>query len=180
MTAPKYEFEDNGPMPEIIPVADGITLERLQPMSNDSYELDDFMERNREFFRTYTPSYSKNLTSPLRAEVFIRKALQDGVMLWGLRIGQPRVLAGMVTLVAEEDGSYDVGYVLDEQAQGRGLVTRSVGSLTRQVFAHGGTKVTATTHPENAGSQAVLKRNDFNQIGTDEKGNLVFELLPPT
>ncbi|MFB9234207.1 GNAT family N-acetyltransferase [Plantactinospora siamensis] len=60
----------------------------------------------------------------------------------------------------------DVGYWLDEAAEGRGLVTRSVRALTRAVFADRGLRrVQIRTMVDNRPARAVAERLGFDYEG---------------
>ena len=179
MPDPELESTLSQPLPEELHVSDEILLRRLAPKSKDSGSLFALMNRNRNFYGSFIGRFSAGIKNALKAEAVIRGATQKGIILYGMRSKESDKLIGLVTLAPEGDGIYDLGYMIDEDQQGHGYVSASVKSLTSQVFATGGTKLTAATDPNNAKSQAVLERCDFQQVGTDKDGNLLYELLPP-
>ncbi len=61
-------------------------------------------------------------------------------------------------------GSVEVGYELDPAARGFGYATETLLALAGFAFTHPAVRsVTATTYPENAASQRVLRRAGFTR-----------------
>lgn len=78
-------------------------------------------------------------------------------------------IVGRITLSNVVRGAFDsadLGYWLDADLQGRGLMTRAVGEALRlardELRLH---RVQAGTLLHNTGSQTVLERNGFERIG---------------
>lgn len=181
MADPEFENGFSDPLPNRLELAPGLTLERLYPDLEDDQDLDAFVDRNRDFLREFVPVYADKLNSPDDAKRLLKGALAHAVAIWGLRVeAVPRYLGGIFTLAPEADGSYDLSYALDKNAQGRGFATRGVNSLTSQAFQRGSPKITAKVDPANSRSLKVMQRTGFRQVGVDAKGNLDFELLPPS
>ncbi len=72
---------------------------------------------------------------------------------------------GFVKL-SETDKYAEIGYWLDKSANGRGIMTRSVGLMEKLAFEHCGfNRVEIRVDTENVPSQNVAKRCAFNQDG---------------
>lgn len=117
---------------------------------------------------------------PLRSARFFESGGQTAAIadaLVAYRVGsllplvleRESVLVGRVTLANVVHGGFDsadLGYWLDGELQGRGLMTHAVGETLRlardEMRLH---RVQAGTLSHNVGSQTVLRRNGFERIG---------------
>jgi RimJ/RimL family protein N-acetyltransferase len=80
--------------------------------------------------------------------------------------GQP---AGWITLVVSnwEHGLAEIGYALASAHQGRGVMSRAVGQLLDDVFAHTAIeRLEARCAADNQASRRVLEKNGFRLEGT--------------
>lgn len=86
--------------------------------------------------------------------------------------------------------SANLGYALDEKAQGQGLMQEALQAVLRTSFGTGFNlhRVQAAVRPENLRSLALLQRLDFRQIGLARdylqidgawRDHLLFERLNP-
>jgi RimJ/RimL family protein N-acetyltransferase len=64
-----------------------------------------------------------------------------------------------------DDGEVEIGYGLAPAWQGRGLATQAARRLTDEAFAHGASRVSAFTAPENTASWRLLQRIGFRRDG---------------
>jgi len=63
-------------------------------------------------------------------------------------------------------GSTEIGYVIDQKFRGQGIASEAVHALTEWAFQDSGLRViSAETPVDNAGSQRVLEKNDFQKTG---------------
>ncbi|MES2101928.1 MAG: GNAT family N-acetyltransferase [Pseudomonadota bacterium] len=64
-----------------------------------------------------------------------------------------------------DDGEVEIGYGMAPAWQGRGLATQAARRLTDEALAHGASRVSAFTTPENAASWRLLQRIGFRRDG---------------
>ncbi|MFF2505003.1 GNAT family N-acetyltransferase [Streptomyces sp. NPDC058067] len=89
---------------------------------------------------------------------------------WGtyviVRAGDGHAIGGIGFHSApDDDGRVEIGYDLTEGARGRGYATEAVTAIAAWALSQPGvTAVTATTDPDNAASQRVLRRAGFAEI----------------
>jgi RimJ/RimL family protein N-acetyltransferase len=66
----------------------------------------------------------------------------------------------------DNEGTTEIGYVLDEKHRGMGIATEAVQALTEWAFQDEGLHVLrAETPVDNRGSQRVLEKNQFQKTG---------------
>jgi len=114
---------------------------------------------------------------PVRPESFFTFAVQSEVARNpdGLRFAiiDRGALAGTIALSNVSYGSFrsaNVGYWVSADRNGRGLATRAVGELVEHAFRVVGLhRLEAGTLVDNVGSQRVLQKNGFEQIGLARK-----------
>ena len=75
MADPEFESGFSNSLPEIIPVANGLTLERLYPTIEDDQDVDALVERNRDFYQEFAAVYAEKIHSPDDAKRFLEGAL---------------------------------------------------------------------------------------------------------
>jgi RimJ/RimL family protein N-acetyltransferase len=75
--------------------------------------------------------------------------------------------AGVISLkdINWESGVCELGYLIAEDYQGKGIATRAVEKILEKAFAAGITKIKATTSVQNTPSYRVLQRNGFGLEG---------------
>jgi [ribosomal protein S5]-alanine N-acetyltransferase len=110
---------------------------------------------------------------PVRLDSFFTLATQTEVARNpdGLRFAilDRDALAGTIALSNVSYGSFrnaNLGYWVSADRNGRGLATRAVGELVQHAFTVIGLhRIEAGTLVDNVGSQRVLEKNGFEQIG---------------
>jgi len=66
----------------------------------------------------------------------------------------------------DNEGTTEVGYVIDQKFRGQGIASEAVEALTEWAFQDAGLRVLrAETPMDNAGSQRVLEKNYFQKTG---------------
>jgi ribosomal-protein-alanine N-acetyltransferase len=137
----------------------------------DAAELAALYAANRDFLRPWEPVREDDFftTEGQRArlhatEVDRRNGTSDRFV-----IQEQGTIVGMVSLTAIERGpaeSAHLGYWVGQDANGRGVATEAVRQVLATAFdIHGLHRVQAGTLLHNAGSQKVLSRNGFEEIG---------------
>lgn len=141
----------------------------------DAAELAALYTANREFLRPWEPVREDEFFTTegqwarLRAtEIDRRNGLSNRCV-----IEEDSAIVGMVSLTAIERGpaqSAHLGYWVGREANGRGIATKAVAAILTTAFEdeklH---RVQAGTLLHNTGSQTVLQRNGFEQIGRARK-----------
>jgi len=135
---------------------------------DDARALLDLRLANRAFLAPF---------DPVRPESFFTLATQSEIARNpdGLRFAilDGGALAGTIALSNVSYGSFrsaNVGYWVSADRNGRGLATRAVGELVEHAFRVVGLhRLEAGTLVDNVGSQRVLKKNGFEQIGLARK-----------
>ncbi|MEP7098863.1 MAG: GNAT family protein [Burkholderiales bacterium] len=64
-----------------------------------------------------------------------------------------------------DDGEVEIGYGMAPAWQGKGLATRAARDLTDEALAHGASKVSAFTTPDNIASWKLLQRIGYRRDG---------------
>jgi len=135
---------------------------------DDARALLDLRLANRAFLAPF---------DPVRPESFFTLATQSEIARNpdGLRFAilDGGALAGTIAQSNVSYGSFrsaNVGYWVSADRNGRGLATRAVGELVEHAFRVVGLhRLEAGTLVDNVGSQRVLKKNGFEQIGLARK-----------
>ena len=135
---------------------------------DDARALLDLRLANRAFLAPF---------DPVRPESFFTLATQSEIARNpdGLRFAilDGGALAGTIALSNVSYGSFrsaNVGFWVSADRNGRGLATRAVGELVEHAFRVVGLhRLEAGTLVDNVGSQRVLKKNGFEQIGLARK-----------
>lgn len=78
----------------------------------------------------------------------------------------PDVLAGIISAGEDKNGGLDLGYLLDPQFHGRGLMTEAVYAVIGVTFAYTGYQVIrASSGLNNPASRRVLEKSGFRSLG---------------
>ncbi len=134
----------------------------------DARALLELRVANRAFLAPFEPE---------RPESFFTLATQSEVARNpdGLRFAilDGGALAGTISLSNVSYGSFrsaNVGYWVSADRNGRGLATRAVAELVERAFGELGLhRLEAGTLVDNIGSQRVLEKNGFEQVGLARK-----------
>lgn len=136
-------------------------------------ELYTLIDRNRAHLRRWLPWVDKT-NSVDDTLAFIAQATRDlatdGTIVAGIR--HNGVLDGIVGLHTIGVKSKEIGYWLDEECQGKGLVTKACRALILHAFVALETnRIEIRIQPENERSMMVADRLGFTYEGTlREKG----------
>jgi ribosomal-protein-alanine N-acetyltransferase len=148
-------------------------MSHLRPLHiGDAERLAELVVRSREFLAPW---------EPVRPDSYFtlagqREAVAQSLTSAASGLTEPFVIlddtgevAGRINLnniVRGPFQSASMGYWLDRQATGHGFATMAVAELVDLAFGDLGLhRVEAGTLPNNLASQAVLKRNGFEQFG---------------
>lgn len=139
----------------------------LQPRHAE--EVFAVVDKNRQFLRTWLPWVDSN-TSADHSKEFIKKTLQQVMEESGLQCGifYQDKFVGMIgyhTIKREIDMG-EIGYWLDEDANGRGIMTRCVKAMINIGIQELGLKKIEIFCAEgNSRSRAIPERLGFKQEG---------------
>lgn len=137
----------------------------------DAGELAESYRRNRDHLKPWEPRRSAEFfteAGQLAAAQLKLDELQCGATLPWLIIEDQRIIGTMTVsgIVRGPFLSGNLGYWVDQSSQGAGVASRAVAEVCRLVSEeHGLHRLQASTLLSNVGSQRVLKRNGFQQIG---------------
>ncbi len=147
------------------PVGEGVSLAVLLPEDLD--ELWSLIERNRAALTYWFPAKPQWASRAALGEEYVlwysRLASEPG---YTLAIRGPEGMAGLIwhSRVNERHGWCELGYWLDGEAQGQGLVTQAVRAMTefsmRELGMH---RVEVCASPMNVRSCAVPERLGFTR-----------------
>ncbi|MBA3020614.1 GNAT family N-acetyltransferase [Propionicimonas sp.] len=145
----------------------------LRPLrSGDAAELAELLTRNRDFLTPWEPLRPESFFTPAGQEAVVADNLnrqEAGTMHCLVIMDETGALAGRINLnniVRGPFQSASMGYWLSASAGGQGRATAAVAEMVRIAFTNLGLhRLEAGTIPENLRSQAVLRRNAFEQFG---------------
>ncbi|MFB2597850.1 GNAT family N-acetyltransferase [Herbiconiux sp. P17] len=150
-------------------VAGGVVLRMLR--TDDASRLADAYERNREHLAHWDPVRSEAFFTESGQAAEIDRALQAclaGVMM-PLVLESGGEIVGRANITGITRGAFQnasLGYWIDARFAGHGVMTATVAETLRlareELRLH---RIEASTLPENAASQAVLRQNGFEKIG---------------
>jgi ribosomal-protein-alanine N-acetyltransferase len=148
-------------------------MSHLRPLHiGDAERLAVLVVRSREFLAPWEPVRPDSYFTLAGQREAVAQSLTtaaSGLMEPFVIVDDDGEVAGRITLnniVRGPFQSASMGYWLDQQATGHGLATMAAGELVDLAFCDLGLhRVEAGTLPHNLASQAVLKRNGFEQFG---------------
>ncbi len=141
---------------------------------SDKYELLDFYERNRNFFKPWAPRFDKSFYTvgyQLNKINFERELWNKGteIRYYIFKKEQPERIAGIVTafnIVRSVFQCGTLGYDVDENENGKGIATEAIKKLIEILFnelnLH---RLEANVIPSNAASIRVLEKLNFVKEG---------------
>ena len=135
-------------------------------------DVHDLLEAPQAFAQRHALALEPGACAPRfvyeRALVNMRAA-PDWASLLGTRLyvvdGERVVGSGGVKAPPLDDGEVEIGYGMAPAWQGRGLATQAARQLTDEALAHGASRVSAFTTPENTASWRLLQRIGFRRDG---------------
>ena len=146
-----------------------VTVRLVAP--EDVPELTEVLRRNREFLAPWDPErddryFTEDGQRQVVSEVLDKhaggSALPLVIVAGGSVVG--RINVNDVVRGAFQSGH--LGYWVDRAVNGRGIATAAVAAAVRLGFGELGLhRLQAGTLPHNTGSQRVLTRNGFTEIG---------------
>jgi ribosomal-protein-alanine N-acetyltransferase len=156
-----------------------VALRSLHPA--DAATMLALYRRNAAFLQPWDPPRPAGFYTLAHQHEVVRSALADEEndrgYTYGLVIQETGELVGRLRLSNIVRGAFQnayLGYWLDEEHNGRGLMTEAVGLAMADAF--GGLKlhrVQAATLPHNQGSIRVLLKNGFRREGLAERYLLI-------
>ncbi|GII97891.1 [SSU ribosomal protein S5P]-alanine acetyltransferase [Sediminihabitans luteus] len=150
-------------------LTDGVVLRLAAP--DDATALAAALVRNRTHLAPWEPERPAEFFTPEGQAERLRTALaaHDAGTAVPLVLAADDAVVGRVDLVDVVRGAFcnaHLGYWVDGERQGRGIMTAAVGVALRVARDDLGLhRVQAATLVHNAGSQRVLATNGFEQIG---------------
>jgi len=150
-----------------------LMLSASQPALADA--VADFHRRNRAHFAPWDPPTPERFFTPGFQLERLRQAAEaftanTAYRWWLLPREAPQQVIGSVHVSQIARGAFQsamLGYALDEQAQGQGLMHEALQAAIAEVFGHGVNlhRLQANHRPENLRSAAVLARLGFQVEG---------------
>jgi ribosomal-protein-alanine N-acetyltransferase len=165
------------------PLTTRVVTDRLvlrPPRTTDVPELRRVLRANAEHLRPWSvaPSPGEDPTSLTSVSGTVLRNRRDWkrgqsfVLLAAARDGEDRIL-GRVALGGVLLGAFQnahLGYWIDAEHQGRGLMTEAVRAATTFAFKTAGLhRVQAAVMPRNTGSQRVLEKAGYRREGVAER-----------
>jgi ribosomal-protein-alanine N-acetyltransferase len=151
-------------------LGDGIHLRPLLP--GDGEELAAAYTRNREHLAPWEPSRSPEFFTVAYQTALVAqtmRAVADGRSASFVLADDDGRIVGRANLTDIVHGAFrsaSLGYWLDRERTGHGIMRRAVADVCAQAQDSLGLhRVQAATLPHNAASQAVLRANGFTLIG---------------
>ncbi|MHB1460208.1 MAG: GNAT family N-acetyltransferase [Armatimonadota bacterium] len=136
-------------------------LKLLQLQNAD--ELYTLVENNREHLRAWLPWVDKTL-SVSDIETFINRSLrqyaEEGTITAGIFVSG--YLVGVISLTVRDPGRHEIGYWLDKDHQGSGIMTIACKALIEFAFHHTtAQRIDIRVEPTNDRSRAIPERLGF-------------------
>ncbi len=159
-------------------IARSIDTPRLRLRASEvalTHAVADYFARNRAHFAPWDPPLPSGHGEPAfhaRQLAEQRELFASGLgwTFWLLPRDAPRRVIGKITLSNILRGPFHschLGYGLDEQAQGHGLMQEALAAVIAAAFAPKANlhRIQAAVRPENARSIALVQRLDFHDEG---------------
>ncbi|MBS1674857.1 MAG: GNAT family N-acetyltransferase [Actinobacteria bacterium] len=151
-------------------LGDGIRIRPL--LAGDGAQLAAAYLRNREHLAPWEPRRPGDFFTRARQDELVADALQsavDGRSAPFVLEDAERIIVGRVNLSDIVRGSFqnaNLGYWIDHDRSGRGLMSRAVASVCAHAYdVLGLHRIQAATLVHNIASQRVLAANGFARIG---------------
>ena len=153
--------------PVILQVDDGVELRQIG--RNDAVELTELIDRNRPYLKEWLP-WLNNSASLIDTARFIGRSIEQAEDKNGLTLGIrcDGKLAGIIGqhYVDSLNRRTEIGYWIDAEHQGRGIVTRATACLTDYAFREQDcNRVILHCAVGNLKSRAVAERLGFVKEG---------------
>ena len=145
---------------------------RIRPLVvEDSTELAALFVRERAFLAPFDPVRGESWFTETEQRARIERATAAGLDAAGRRyaILLGETIVGTIAISNIVRGAFqsaNIGYFVEQAANGRGIASRAVALLVADAFAEFGLhRIEASTLLDNVGSQRVLLRNGFRPTG---------------
>ncbi|MGI8681007.1 MAG: GNAT family N-acetyltransferase [Mycobacteriales bacterium] len=130
--------------------------------TNRAYFAASVTDRGDEFFEQFTERHNARLAEQ-----------ESGQGAYYVLVAEDGAILGRFNLVFVADGVAELGYRVEQQVAGHGVVTATVRDLCRLAASrHGVTTLKAATAKDNAASQHVLLNTGFNSAGPADPTDL--------
>jgi ribosomal-protein-alanine N-acetyltransferase len=126
---------------------------------------------NEDVFRPFEPRHPPGYYSVEQMHTFMEEVLLDGETdrRYGFVITDDQEIIGHVNLNNVVRGAFQnahIGYATAARHWGRGIMTAAVSAVVEAAFSeldlH---RIEAAVLPDNAPSIAIIRRNDFQEVG---------------
>ncbi|MBW3002845.1 GNAT family N-acetyltransferase [Candidatus Woesearchaeota archaeon] len=146
----------------------------------DAKVIFDLIDRNREHLSQHDDDTAGKY--PLAGFVFRSIACPKNPERLRMGIWANEEFTGSINLTpVASSTSFEVGYYLGKEYQGRGYMTRAVNRLVKYAFEEKkATQVFANVHPDNSASMAVLERAGFTRLAKRKDGQIYFSICKLT
>jgi ribosomal-protein-serine acetyltransferase len=153
-------------------------LELAQFVESEADELFELTDRNRAHLRAWL-GWLDSIKSPADTLEFIQAGQEqvagnDGIQI-GIRYKGKLIGAIGLHYLDWERKQTEVGYWLDKDYEGRGIVTRACRALVDYAFLIGMEVVLICCATENGRSQAVPERLGFLYWGMEPRGEFLYD-----
>lgn len=137
-------------------------------------DIDDFMTyRNNEKWMQYQGF--KGLTKQEYNKVLlVEPGVQVGAQFAIINKATKRLVGDIY--LKQEENTFWLGYTINPESARQGYAYEAVNGVIGWLKENGADKVLADTLTENAASISLLKKLGFVSLGTDENGDMLFDL----
>lgn len=145
----------------------------------DGNELFHLVDKNRQYLRQWLP-WVDQITSPIQYQLLIphwqtlfneRIEINTGIFFHGK-------IVGMITLqqIDWHNRRASIGYFLGEEAQGHGIMIRSVAAILHYAFSHLKlNRIEIQCGIQNRKSQAIPEKLAFRKEGIIRDGEFLYD-----
>lgn len=149
-----------------------ITIEILT--ENDLKQLYEFELANRTYFEEMVPGRGDDY---FHYETFIKRNMElleeqkNNQCYFYLIKNNAKEIVGRINIVDIDPikNQADIGYRVGGAHIGKGIASRALSLLLKEVLTHNISKLFAKTTTNNVGSQKVLEKNNFTHVATDSE-----------
>lgn len=145
---------------------------------NHAEELFWLVQRNRSYLREWLP-WVDEVISPIHFQhiipIWLRRYANNEGLNAGIRYNG--ILIGSISInnIDWSNRCSTIGYYLDQHANGKGIMTRSVNALIKYMFFHLKlNRIEIRCGEKNYKSQAIPKRLGFQIEGTMRQGEYLY------
>jgi len=163
-------------VPERLTLDDGVVIRRY--VEDDIAPLVDVVNANLDHLKPWMPWAQETMTLDSQMTFFQESSQQwdeGSNFVYGIFEPTGRVVGGTGFHVRNGPGVLEIGYWLTKDAEGKGLMTRVVDTLTKAaVSVEGVTRVEIHCDADNSRSAAIPKRLGYSLVRVEPR-----EILAP-